>query len=1043
MCIYVCRKCAYETLTLWQQTSNGSCGVSSNVISQKIAATLQTRDLKENKENMKALLKRRGDEGVIADIAIRHMFTNDRSRTEKECDLTFTYSSSASMGIVDKVKESFVMYPSEPTIFLGFIENQICNNAVSVTQLDELTSFILQTTSNELSLSAKTSLAILFFDRIVTLLSASSHAVPPHVFLFVDALFARLSDLLVLNTSVDLDQDTTNHLTFCLAVLNWVFEDISNRNLFLNAYFLTTDPKYNIVAKWIISKFLAMAPSQVSEDFACLLVQYPLHEQELLKPGFLPTLNKKILECVTRIIGLPYSIVLELQNYKKLHIVSYQKFVKMFYKSGDDAISLTLIRLCSSMWVTNDGREVGLIVTLCPQLVTKFGEDLTVDIFMRLHADKDSTPKMCGDYFNLMLDVESVEANGTSTNQELQKLISQFACLAWGEQLRNLNGKMMQIKFPEKCISLVVEQFVDKPYPLQPEVLTDCVSIYEAIMNRFYDDKLHHLTDKTSVKALIQQVKGARTSMAEREYMIKMIAVIRQAVYLEKGYYPFNTQVITVLGILLTPARGCLAEVKTGQGKSVIIAVLASYLCTLGKKIDIVTTSNSLAMRDAEEMRHFYDIFGITVGHNIINAPTYAESYANDIVYGTPFYFEYHIILDEYDMYKIRCARPYDIAIIDEVDSMMIDQVSFCTRIIYQDTGFWELNWVYPTMYRILSENPDLSVQELSKEFLASSDFACSSTFIKNFIITYLPYWAPVILQASKSTPDVEYTLHEGMIKPVCFESTGEICDNTFFISGMHQYLEVANGLYPSLDRLVGANLSHLNFFKRFKNVYGLSGTMGSEQEREEIFYFYQLRTFDVPVHAEGNREILCPLLADTRATWIQAVASEIASVHNNTGRPILVLLQSIRDTLDVSQCLSSSVGLIHEVLNGKQDKPEDEIIAVTGFPGIITLATNLAARGTDVRTNDATARLGGLHLVIGFNPMNSRVDNQARGRTARQGKAGTVRYIFNREVIPEEIRYCGEEEILATMYESMRHAENKASEERRTLYAPASELVG
>lgn len=1019
-----------ESLIVLSDLYSSGSGIPTNVL-DRVSKIFTEREKVEKKPNLKDLLEKRSDPEVVSALKSKHLVTS--------CDLSFEYEFNNDGKAIHAVEDSILLYSSDPSHFLPLIRQQLKDFFFTLT--DSCTLLTAALSNEDISAEGKGHLLSTFFEVFKTNVTAAESQLNADDASFLSVLVLFMLGIVRKDLFSFAQHPKTSLFTETfLSVSTWVLHHPKVWACYYDDIFLYegSDATYHTLAEWIIRSVHRASPkASYSTKFAEFLTSYPKYREWVLVPGFFPTESEIVLAAARDITHISVDLITLLQHYGKLHLPDYQAFIRQMLPSSEKFV-LKLAYLCSNIWTNTN--EMQLISTLSRQTEEKLKTESCCKLLDLMGHAAGLKFEVAKEVLNIILNLEEVETESTSTTKELSLLLEREPWQEWTEHLRNLTGKLLQLKYPEKPIEKVLSEFRSRPYPLKDELLEKTASVYAEIMDLFYKENMHRLTREDLSARVARQLRPWKDK-SSREFLVNMLAVIRQGVFLEKGYYPFNTQVLTVLGILIYPGRGCLAEVKTGQGKSVIIAMLSTFLSIRGFKIDVITTATSLAMRDSKEMSHFFRLFGITTCHIISSSPTHTENYAADVVYGTPFYFEYHAILDEYDQCAIRKPRDYQVALIDEVDSMMIDQVSHCTRIIYQDKLFWEVSWVYPLIAKLISNNPHCSTEEIVNLFRETEELHTCSVYTKNFITTYLPYWVSAMFDASGFVCDVEYTVQDGVVKPVNNRSTGEIRQNTFYVSGKHQYLEVRNGLYPSLDRQIGANLSHLTFFKRYQHIFGLSGTMGSAEERGEILHFYQLHTFDVPVHAEGRREIIPPQLTYGQAPFLKGLVEEIVEVHR-TKRPVLVLMGSIRDTLLLGRQLAVA-GISHEVLNGKQQKLEEQIIAESGQPGSITVATNLASRGTDIRTNAATEALGGLHLIIAFPPVNTRVDNQARGRTARQGKQGTVKYHVNKEVLTDEgMKSVCSDEFMEAMAAVMRRQESYQSHKRKSIFAPGSEFL-
>lgn len=797
--------------------------------------------------------------------------------------------------------------------------------------------------------------------------------------------------------------------------------------------------------------FSGLTPD-TSTSYGEVLVDMKNLQNMLFENAFLPTKNDLILGTLARMMQIPVEVMMITQYCTHRRKISMYEVLQGFLSKRKEtwsSIQVVVIKLIAEFF--DGSKNAESLLARIYQAVDKFSvEDMSIIltvIYDKLMSDKQTTTStgrhvQLGQLLSSMLDIEDFCNDVTSSGKEIAKRLDATKVSEWPTALNNLQFVIFELKYPEKDIEIVAKEFLEQSVPLSVDDLNKYIAIYTRMKEHCFQHNLRDVNKDTLMKLIAVEMNKSSTVKGSEDYIVRALALIRQAVYLSKGYYPYNTQFLVVLAMIYSPTemKGRLGQVKTGQGKSIIVNMLAAFLGMYHACIDIVTSSESLAKRDAKESQDYFAIFGLTVGHCCEEELTSAMFKPN-ILYGTPFKFEWAALQDEYDMLAIRSPRVYDIVIVDEVDNMLIDRLSFSTQIIYENDIFYQMIWIYDLLFQTYRKDATMSVEDLRRVVLSSKAYSYCSLRIRSILDAFLQTWLPSVSRAFKMELGKDYIVRDGEIKPVDYDNTGEIQENTKYVAALHQLLEVKEGLYPSLDSLLGSHISHLTYFNRFRRVFGLTGTMGSTIERQEVYEFYHLSTFDVPVHVQGKREDYTPIFAAMSDDWYREVATD-ALKEAGKQRPVLVLFESIKQTTMFQNYLTGYNKI--NLLNGVQSKDEEIIIAEAGQPGQITVATNMAGRGTDIRTWKESEANGGTHVIITFLPASYRVEEQAKGRTARQGKIGSVRFIFDRSDYPKKLKNTEDLQgdplgLLAHMQRIRTDEELASSISRRKIYAPLS----
>jgi len=516
----------------------------------------------------------------------------------------------------------------------------------------------------------------------------------------------------------------------------------------------------------------------------------------------------------------------------------------------------------------------------------------------------------------------------------------------------------------------------------------------------------------------------------------EMIAVLKQAIYLESTrYYPRLIQIISILIILdPTHVNGRLLQILTGEGKSSIVSMLVVIKALQGKQIDIVTSSMTLAKRDAHGRENFYSMFNLTVAHNN-DEKTYIqgekECYKKPIVYGTSSQFQFDILRHEFSLLNTRANRCFDVVIIDEVDSMLIDENNTLARLADHLPGMEWLNSFLCGIWQCVNgigENLYENKYAIIKKFLThlnDPQFEIQiPKHLHDFVQESIPLWIEHAIRAK-----IEYKLdHHYMIKsdetrtrriaPVDFSNTGVVQCNTTWSDGLHQFLQMKHGLKLTPLTVTTNYLSNTGYFTRYgKEIYGLTGTIGSADAKDLLNKIYQVDTIIIPPFKQKRHFQLETILALDDNEWLKSILSTTIS-HATNKQAVLIICETRLDAKVIVKELQRNYRTGNVRLYADNtDIIEANIVSNEIQHGEIIVATNLAGRGTDLKTSKQVEDNGGLHVCLTFLPNNLRVEEQAIGRTSRQGQRGTSQMIIskNRTLLqlmscyPDYLKRCNE----------------------------------
>lgn len=559
------------------------------------------------------------------------------------------------------------------------------------------------------------------------------------------------------------------------------------------------------------------------------------------------------------------------------------------------------------------------------------------------------------------------DINCSSYIELYQKLNSQYTGII-RETYPELSLDELKTKF------LTTSEFVKTP--LSQGKLNELIEIYKKVVT--YGNDLVGLAPHELKNKLI----GAN--------MIGQIAIIKQAVYNTFKYYPYNTQMISVLSFITNDQKisGNIGQIRTGEGKSIIIAMIALFYAINKRYVDIITTSHSLAIRDQQKYRKFYTSLGYESSHICENNPS-NKCFQPLIVYGNISDFEFSILREKSFGSKTRYienkSRPCDVVIIDEVDNISLDAANNSSRI--SDKSLNDYQWIYKPYYEYTTKNP--FNEENVRKYL--SNYGNVNKLNDNKL-----HELYISAKRAKFTliEDIHYIVKRNKIVIVDYENTGTTMDNCTWSFGVHQFLEVKHNVELTDEDITVASMSHYSLIKQYNTVIGSTGTSGEMQERDELKCLYNIEYFDVPPHFSNKRVTLEPLLYQTNEQHTAAIIKE-TELYVQKGRPVLIICRTIRDVMKLSENLKIT-GLVYQIFTGKQITSEEEIIDKAGQANMITIATNNAGRGTDIILSKDALMNGGLHVIVTCFMKNIRTENQAKGRAGRQGQFGSCQVMVS-----------------------------------------------
>ena len=513
------------------------------------------------------------------------------------------------------------------------------------------------------------------------------------------------------------------------------------------------------------------------------------------------------------------------------------------------------------------------------------------------------------------------------------------------------------------------------------------------------DSKMSKLTDK-KLKAKTDEFKK-RLDKGEdiEDILIEAFAVAREAAYRVIGEKPYLVQIIGGLCI----HYGNIAEMKTGEGKT-LTSVLPAYANALtGKGVHIITVNEYLAGRDAAWMGKIYEFLGLTVGINYreYSAAEKRDAYNCDIMYSTNNEIGFDYLRDNMVVKaEERVQRPLNFVIIDEVDSVLIDEAR--TPLIISGGRMQSANLYIQAdkFVKGLKENKGYIYDEKTKAVSLDTDGmkkAESYFNLKNLYDiehTTLVHFINQALRANYSMKrDFDYVVQDGKII-IVDQFTGRLMPGRSFSEGLHQAIEAKEGVEINEETKTLATITFQNLFRMYAKLSGMTGT--AKTEEEEFRDIYNMYVIQIPTNKPVIREDFGDLIFATAAGKYSAIVKEIKERHKK-GQPVLVGTIAVENSELLSSMLKKE-HIPHEVLNAKNNAREAEIIAKAGQKGAVTIATNMAGRGTDIKLGEGVKELGGLCVLGTERHESRRIDNQFRGRSGRQGDPGMTQFCVSFE---------------------------------------------
>ena len=519
----------------------------------------------------------------------------------------------------------------------------------------------------------------------------------------------------------------------------------------------------------------------------------------------------------------------------------------------------------------------------------------------------------------------------------------------------------------------------------------DKINALEAGLQNYTDDKLTASTDRFR-----ERLQAGETL---EDILPEAFAVCREASRRVLGMRHFDVQLMG--GMCLH--EGKIAEMKTGEGKT-LVATLPVYLNALeGKGVHMVTVNDYLARRDSEWMGQLYNFLGLSVGlilHDM-DFPERKHAYGCDVTFGTNNEFGFDYLRDNMVVHEEQMVqRPLHYAIVDEVDSILIDEAR--TPLIISGPGQKSTD-MYAVMARAvanLKEDVDYKVDEKQKTVAPNDEVVPKIEKFLGIQNLYAPenielsHCFTMALRAKALMKrDRDYVVRDDEII-IVDEFTGRLMTGRRYSDGLHQAIEAKEGVRIQRESQTLATITFQNYFRMYDKLAGMTGT--AKTEEDEFLKIYKLPVVVIPTNMPVRRTDHPDVVYKNKRAKYRAVTAEVERIHDK-GQPVLIGTTSIEQSEELSGYLRKR-GIPHSVLNAKFHEKEAQIVANAGQRGVVTIATNMAGRGTDIKLGEGVPELGGLFIIGTERHESRRIDNQLRGRSGRQGDPGESRFYISLE---------------------------------------------
>lgn len=659
--------------------------------------------------------------------------------------------------------------------------------------------------------------------------------------------------------------------------------------------------------------------------------------------------------------------------------------------------------------------------------------DNFIEIFTILNENMSSEDHSMIESIKLSLEKSEAENWPTDVfkaiiNNKLKSNREQYNLNELLEELQNMNSTKN-----EKISEMITSGRLKKEY----------LSIIEVLKSKSVIYHVDTIIEKWTTKDVNEWSKILASNFEQSlftrfDLILEIVAVVSQAVFLFTHYKPRCIQLLSLIILIdgFHSNQSRLMEIKTGEGKSIVIGMFAVVLALfLKKNVDIITTSPVLAQRDCEELTNFYEMFNLTVAHNSdINKSGPKDCYKANVVYGDVKNFQYDVLRDEYEMLGTLNDRKFDYAIVDEVDSLLIDDNNVIAMLSFNCSGAFYLEALISKIWNEMNKIADsikiignekfyfdrnenntskIKLNSSESDFVLGKLIKMKEKFIEestipqhltNLVKTDLEYWIVNSVDAKYLyNEDIHYLVYKDTLTNskslaiIDHENTGVIKRSTKWPKWLHQFIEIKHKIRLTNLSFTTKFISNYSFFKRYNNkLYGLTGTLGQLNVHKLLENMYKVDCVLVPTYKPMLFYQLNGVLLESDFSWLKECVQQVYKHAQIYKRAVLVICQSKRSATTIYNELMQVYKLRKDCvkLYTRDDTNEKHIVKYRLNPGDIIIATNLAGRGTDIKLSNQIEINGGLHVLVAFLPKNYRVERQAFGRTARKGQKGTAQII-------------------------------------------------
>ncbi|UJR21058.1 hypothetical protein I4U23_024158 [Adineta vaga] len=657
----------------------------------------------------------------------------------------------------------------------------------------------------------------------------------------------------------------------------------------------------------------------------------------------------------------------------------------------------------------------------------------------------------------------NISNNEWLLNEDILIILQKTENNEWEQQIEDYMEKKRSIKRDfDELIRLMKEDKNSLNKSIQDYLRsTDILSVLKSLVDKRDESIDSEISDQPvklwtvdDIKKWSKKVRGNRLLSVEKDVQ-NAIVVVSQAIYLFKNFYPKDTQILA-LWLFLNPNlnttnTGCLAQISTGEGKSIIVAALAAIKALGCHRIDVITSSSVLAIRDAKEFEPFFFMFGLQVSNNcdvfceqgdgkqtveeIRKLRYYNLKGPVDVIYGECSCFERDISLTEFNkndpnqniIGQRLSKNSISSVIIDEVDSMLLDKANMVLYLSHNIDTLKSLERIFISIWQtinqpmfdairghmiddtLIGEVSNMILEQINEKNIEIPEYDshnCDYINIRSFIKRRMITWIRSAFHVRDMIPNDTYIVSRDKSDKssksevqitVMDKDTGTEQLSTRWSNGVHQFLQLKHMRRLTPESLKAVFISNMSFFKRYKNhIIGLTGSLGSSDEQFLLDKVYQLRFFELPRFKQELFRELKGNVTTGQNTWLESIQNALdREIKTKLGtkdrrRAVLIICENVKSVLVLKEYLSSSYPNVKDYKSAYEDFHIDQM-----NPGDIIIATNLAGRGTDLETSDKLEANGGLHVITTYLPTNIRIEMQAFGRTARKGNKGTGEYII------------------------------------------------